>query len=319
MKFNRILTLALAMLLVFSLAACGGNNNPTEPATTDPTPTEAPAADTNMNYFSLSMGADYENVTSLTAYLNDDGSVAIEYNGEVRKVGTVDKAALNTIAAAFEATGLSELVGQDAYEEGTASGSMYVTYLENEETVYTTVDFGGIVPEAFSTGFAAMQTVFQTLTAEIPEYVPQPMVNGVIADNDRAALDAIMANMTIANPEGYAINGIEVNADLPYAVGLSTEAGIVSAVSFGPMMMTQPYSLNIVTVAEGTDPNTVAQDFVDSLNWQKWVCVAPTNALVAINGNQVLCLMASESFTADAAAIETAGWTTFQSLENPEF
>lgn len=318
MKLKNILALAMALVMVLSFAACGGNNGANnEATTTEPTTTEPQLPDTNMNYFSLTMGEDYDNVVNLIAYPNEDGSVSIEYSGSVRKVGTLDKAALNQIAATFEGTELASLNGQDEYQDGTANASMYISYTNEEGEEYLMVNYSGVIPEAFSTGFAAMETLFQTLTAEIPEYVPQPSVVGEVAESDKAALDAILAGMTLETPDAFMITGVANDEYMASTLGLSSVDGIASGVTFAPMMMSSAYSLSIVTLTDAANAETVAKDFVDSLDWLKWVCVQPSNALVAVKDNQVLCLMASdETYTMTASAIEAAGWTTYSALQN---
>jgi hypothetical protein len=50
----------------------------------------------------------------------------------------------------------------------------------------------------------------------------------------------------------------------------------------------------------------------------KWVCVAPTDALVAVKDNMVLCLIgADQLFELTSAGVEAAGWTVVETLENP--
>lgn len=312
---KKILALVLALMMVLSLAACGGNTEPTVPTTE--APTEPPVPETNMSYFSLSMGQDYENVVSLSAYTNEDGTVAIEYFGEVRKMGTLSAEAMGKIAQAYEATELPTLNGLDEYNDGEANASMYVCYTTEEGDVYEMVNYGGVIPESFSTAFETMHTLFKTLTAEIPEYVPQPTVVGEIAESDKTALDAILAGMTLENPDAFMITGVANDEYMATTLGLTSIDNVVSGVTFAPMMMSSAYSLAIVTINDAANAETVAQDFVDSLDWLKWVCVQPTNALVAVKDNQVLCLMASdEVYTLTASAIEAAGWTTFSALVN---
>lgn len=314
---KKFFAMMLALLMVMSLAACGGNNGGNDELVTTE-PTTEPIPETNMNYFSLTYGQDAENIISISAYPNEDGTVYIEYNGSVRKVGNLSAETMGKIAVAFEATELPSLNGQDDYQEGAASASMYVSYAAEEGDTYLMVSFGGVIPEAFTNGFNAMDTLFQTLTADIPEYVPQPVVVGEIAESDKTALDGILAHMTLETPDAFMITGVAKDEYMGSALGLSSVENVVSGVSFAPMMMTTPYSLNIVTVNDAANVEAVAQDFVASIDWLKWVCVQPGNALVAVKGNQVLCLLASDEMsTMTVSAIEAAGWTTHTSLQNP--
>ena len=322
---KKLIALLLAVLMIASLAACGGSNTETtegtttEPETTVETTTEPETTEGNViegiDYFSLSMGEDYDSVKALSAYYNEDGTVYVTYMGQVRKEGSLPASVMATIEAAVESANLAALNGLEDYQEGDANGSMYISYGDG---TMLTAGFSGTIPEAFSTAFAAMDTCFQTITAEMPEYVPQPMVMGEIAESDKTALDGILAGMTLDMPDAYMISGVAKDVYFAAALGLSTDAGIASGVSFAPMMMTTAYSLNIVTLEEGTSVDTVAADFNTSLDWLKWVCVQPESALIATKGNQVLCLMGSEDlYTQTVSAIEAAGWTTVQSLTNP--
>ncbi len=331
---KKIIALLLAVVMLMSLAACGGNNNAettTEPVveetTTEPVAEETttePEAEGGENtgdlssgftYFALSYGEDYENVKYLTAMPNEDGTLYVDYQGEIRKVGDLSADAMTAIVTAFETSGLIELNGADVYAEGEANGSMYVELADG--TGYTAGYYGEIAEE-FLNGYAAMDTCFQEITADLAEYVPEPVVVGEIADSDKAALDALLANMTLEVPDAYMIMGIEKDEYFAASVGLSSDEGIVSGVSFAPMMMSVAYGLNIVTVEDAANAETVAQDFVDSIDWLQWVCVQPGNALVAVKDNQVLCLMGdSDLYDQCVSAIEAAGWTTFQTLTNP--
>ncbi|MBO5078667.1 MAG: hypothetical protein J6B67_03160 [Oscillospiraceae bacterium] len=324
---KKLIALLLAVLMIASLAACGGSNTETtadtttepettttEPETTEPETTEGNVIE-GISYFSLSMGEDYDHIKSLSAYYNEDGTVAVEYNGDIRKMGNLEASVMATIDEALKNAGLAALNGQEDYKEGNANASMYITYGDG---TMLTAGFSGEIPEAFSTAFAAMDTCFQTITAELPEYVPQPMVMGEIAESDKTALDGILAGMTLEMPDSFMISGVAKDEYFAAAMGLSSDAGIASGVSFAPMMLTSAYSLNIVTLEEGTSVDTVAADFNTSLDWLKWVCVQPSNALIATKGNQVLCLMGGEDlYTQTVSAIEAAGWTTVQSLTNP--
>ena len=325
---KKIIALLLAMLMLLSFAACGGSNNETTaPDTTEETTeaateettegtTESGTAAQGLDSISLTYGQNLDSIQMMNVYNNGDGTYSVDYMGQIRKVGSLDAAAMETIDQALQSSGLLELNGQSEYQEGEASGSYYVSYADG--TMYS-ADFSGVVPEAFVNGFTAMDTCFQSITADIPEYVPEPMLVGEVAESDRAALDVILANMTLEMPDSYMISGVAKDEYFASTVGLSSDEGIASGVSFSAMMMTTAYALNIVTVEDGTSVDTVAEDFNTTLDWAKWVCVMPSNALIATKDNQVLCLMGSDDlYNQTVSAIEAAGWTTVQSLTNPD-
>lgn len=325
---KKIIALLLALLMMASFAACGstGSSNETsEPETTVENTTEELTEDNGdegtaiegIEYFSLTLGENYESIKSLSAYYNEDGTVTIEYTGDVRKIGTVEASAMATIQTALDASGLAALNGQEDYQEGEANGSMYITYGDG---TMLSAGFSGVIPEAFSAAFAAMDTCFQTITAEIPEYVPQPQVMGEIADSDKTALDAILSGMTLEAPDAFMISGIAKDEYFAVSMGLSSDEGIASGVLFKPMMMPGDYTLSIVTLEEGTSTEDVVSSFESAMDWRKNICPPyPTTALIATKDNQVLCLMGSEDlYTQTATAIADAGWTTAQTLTNPD-
>ena len=331
---KKIIAFLLAVMMLMSFAACGGNNNSaettTEPDTTvedttvedttvedttEPEATDAPVAAEGITFFTVAYSENMDDLNMLTAYPNEDGTVYVEYMGDIRKVANMDAEVLATILAGFEASGLMDLNGvEEMAEAGEASGSMYVEMADGTSYV---ANYYGAVAEAFTNGYAAMDTCFQELTADIAEYVPEPVVMGEVAEGDKAALDAILSTMTLEVPDAYMIMGIAKDEYFAATVGLASDAGITSGVSFAPMMMSVAYSLNIVTLEDAANAETVAQDFVDNIDWLKWVCVQPSDALIAVKDNQVLCLMGEGDFYAQTvSAIEAAGWTTFQTLQN---
>ena len=84
------------------------------------------------------------------------------------------------------------------------------------------------------------------------------------------------------------------------------------------MMMTTPYSMVIATLDDGMDVQTVRDDFLNNLDWQKWVCVMPTGALIAQKENMVLCLMGADSlFTQTVQAVTDCGWENLESVDSP--
>lgn len=323
---KKIIALLLAMLMIASFAACGSTGNETtEPETTVENTTEELTEGNNeegtsaegIEYFSLTLGENYDSIKSLSAYYNEDGTVAVEYTGDIRKMGNVEASAMATIAEALENSGLAALNGQEDYQEGEANGSMYITYFDG---TMLSAGFSGVIPTEFTSAFAAMDTCFQTITADIPEYVPQPQVMGEIADSDKTALDAILAGMTLEAPDAFIISGVAKDEFFATTMGLSSDEGIASGVLFKPMMMPGDYSLSIVTLAEGTAAEDVVDSFVNAMDWRKNICPPyPATALIATKDNQVLCLMGSEDlYTQSSSAIEAAGWTTAQTLTNPD-
>jgi uncharacterized membrane protein len=241
----------------------------------------------------------------------------VEYFGDVRKVDfAADIAILSKIAAAYVQSGLDAFNGQEVYGDGTATATFYATQADG--TVVTGI-IAGEVPQEFLDAIDAMDASAQEILADMPVYVPQPAIMGEIAENDMAAMNAILEGLNLPNADAFTISGIVKDEYYAETMGLSTDVSTVSAVKMQPNMMGGAvYDLNIVTVAEGVTVEAVAQEFQENIDWTKWVCVSPAEALVATKDNQTLCLLGSDSQFADTkAAIEAAGWTVVVTLENP--
>lgn len=314
---KKLTALLLALLMMLSMAACAGTGDET-PTTTEPTtePETTVSEQTSteqLTSLSLTLGDTFEDCTILSAYTNEDGTVTIQYMGEYRKEGNVDASAMQTLSDAFNQSGLAAMADRFEYEEGEAAGGFSASFGET----YLMADFSGVIPEEFKTAFAAMDACFQTLVADLPEYVAKPMEMGEIADSDRTALNEILSNMTLEYLDQYIINGLIKDENYAYAAGLSTDSTTATALNFTSGNMTVAYSLTIATLADGITADAVAKDFEENVDWMKWVCVQPSNALIAHLGNQVLCLIGSDSlYTDTAAAIEAAGWNVVKTLEN---
>ena len=318
---KRFIAMILAAVMVLSMAACGNQSETTTAApettteavveTTTAPVVEGPA----VTFFSMSLGENYENIKSITAFSNDDGTVHVEYVGDVKKVGEISADCWTTITAALAQTELAALNGQDTWGEGDANGSIYVDYADG---TMLSVGFSGEIPASYTAGYAIMDACFADLTADLEVYVPQPMVMGEVDATLLAEMNAILTASGISALDMFAIGQVMKDEYFAYSVGLTSDAGIASAANCAPMMMTTAYSLVIVTLEDGIAAADVAADFEANLDWTKWVCVAPSDAMTAVKDNMVLCLMAADAnYTQTAAGITAAGWTTVNTLTNP--
>ena len=122
----------------------------------------------------------------------------------------------------------------------------------------------------------------------------------------------------MANLDAFQIVDVPLDDAFTYMMGLSSMEGIASGPSCSAMMITTPYALSIVTVEDEGYVADVQADFLEHLDWTKWVCVMPTDAMVARKGNMVLCLMgADDLYNQTAAAITANGWTDVQEESFP--
>ena len=314
--------IALVLLMSLLLTACGTTAAPettvapTE-ATTEATVAVTPAEVENpITYFSLSLAENFETVYYLSAYGYEGEDVYVEYVGQEKKMGYMEPTVLNGITVAFLDSGLMELNGQDVYEEGEANASMYIEFADGTSAM---VGYSGNIPEAYAQGYAAMDAYFQTLVADMPVYVPQPMVMGDVEPALLDAVNAILNGSGIEALDSFSISQLPLDDTFSFSAGLTNADGIVNAVSCAPMMMTTAYSLVIVTLEDASKAEAVAADFESNLDWRKWVCVAPSDALLAQQDNMVLCLMAGDALYAQTQqGLEAAGWTVTKTLTNPD-
>jgi hypothetical protein len=239
----------------------------------------------------------------------------VEYVGEEKKMGNVDAAVLADLQAALEESGLLALDGQSEYADGQATGCLYVSYADDH---FVSADYTGVIPQEFTAGFETMEAWFRALTVEMPVYVPQAQVVGEVEARILEAMQAILNASGMEGQDGLIISEIPRDDYFAFTAGLSSDEGISNGVTCTPMMNVTPYSLVIVTLENEGDAKAVRADFEKSLDWGKWVCVNPTNALIAQKGNMVLCLIgAGDMFGKTSRAIEASDWTEIVTFDNP--
>lgn len=328
--FNR--TIALLLVLVLMLAGCTAAKPGT---TTEPAQTTVPAAPEQttaandatvagqdsvegkeITFFSVNLNPDGMTNHYMMAYPNDDGTAYVEYVGDVKKIGeAMDVAVMEQVAAALVQSGMADLNGQEVYGDGAGIASAYVEYSDGSVVM---VSFGGDIPQAYQDAYAKLEAGFQALTAELEVYVPMPMIAD---DVDAAAKDELMAILQasgIVELDMFQISNVVKDDSFGFMMGLSSAEGIAVGTNCGAMMITTPYSLVIATLEEGADAEAIRNDFVNSLDWQKWVCVMPTGALVAQKGNMVLCLMGADGmYDQTVQAITDCGWENLEAIDSP--
>ena len=321
----RGICLMLILALALSMTACGGTETPdttVAPDTTEAPTTTVPEApvlpdvtvENPVTNFSMNLGQTFDSITTLTAYANEDGSAHVEYVGAEKRVGDFDGKLFHVLAQKTKEFGLAALNGQDVYEDGEASGSMYIEFEDGTSLI---ASFYGTIAEEFTTAFTAMDAYFQELTASLPVYVPQAQVVGEVNPDVLAAMQEILNNSGMEGLDTMVISDVPLNENFGYAAGLSGSEGITNATSCSAMMMTDAFSFVIVTVEDEGRIADVRADFENTMDWRKWVCVAPTNALIAQKGSMVLCVM-GDDLQGITTAAENAGWTDMKNLNNPD-
>ena len=337
------IALLLVALMALSCAACtaqqpetpevpetegGQNETPDEPETPDAPETDegsdnAPEAglpdvtvDNPAAYVSLSVISG-ETSYMLNAYPDESGACYIEYHGaDVVKKGTVDAKYLHNITKAIEDSGFAEMNGTSEYAEGTDYASVYVQYSDD---TYLTCDFSGVIPDDFMECYAAVESCFKQITADMAEYVPAPVVaDGIDATRKEEAL-AILNGSGLPNLDGYAVNEPAQDEYYAMSLGMSDTSGIAGGTVIAPMMQPNPFEVVIVTLADGADAEAVRADMEANLGWNKWVCVSADSAAFATKDNMVLCMLGSgDQFELTLAGIVDSGWTVVGQVNNAD-
>ena len=324
--FTRGFALLLAVMLL--LTGCATTKPGDTTAATDVTTVPAPDQITDategivdlegktLSFFSVNLNLTGNDNRYMMAYPNDDGSVYVEYVGDVKKIGTnMDGKVLESVTAAVVQSGIAALNGQNIYLDGGAVGSAYVEYTDG--TVIG-IGYSGEIPDEYLTVYNALDTAFQTLTAELEVYVPVPLVGDGVDETALAELMAILDATQIRDLDMFQIADVTKDDIFTLVMGLSSAEGIANGTSCSAMMMTTPYSMVIATLDDGMDVQTVRDDFLNNLDWQKWVCVVPTGALIAQKGNMVLCLMGADAlFAQTVQAVTDCGWENLESVDSP--
>ena len=324
--FTRGFVLLLAVMLLMTgcattkpgdtTAATDVTTVPAPDQVTDPTGGTVDLEGKTLSFFSVNLNLTGSDNRYMMAYPNDDGSVYVEYVGDVKKIGTnMDVKVLESVTAAVVRSGIADLNGQNIYLDGGAVGSAYVEYTDG--TVIG-IGYSGEIPDEYLTVYNALDMAFQTLTAELEVYVPVPLVGDGVDETALAELMAILEATQIRDLDMFQIADVTKDDTFSLVMGLSSAEGIANGTSCSAMMMTTPYSMVIATLDDGMDVQTVRDDFLNNLDWQKWVCVMPTGALIAQKGNMVLCLMGADAlFAQTVQAVTDCGWENLESVDSP--
>lgn len=301
---------------VTTLPAPDQTTGPADQTTAPSDETTASLAGTGITFFSVNLNMNETDNRYLLAYPNEDGTVYVEYVGDEKKIGTnMDAAVLDQIAGAMTESGIAAWNNQNVYEDGVALGSAYVSYADDSIVSFS---FTGTVPQEYVDAYEVLDACFRTITADLEVYVPTPVVMGEVDEAALAELLQILEKTGIKELDAFSISDVLKDDAFAYVMGLSSAEGIAVGTNCSAMMMTTPYSMVIATLEDGADAEAVRDDFINNLDWQKWVCVVPTDALVAQKDNMVLCLMGADRlYQQTAGAIADCGWEIFEEIDCP--
>lgn len=327
---KKILALTLAVLLLIACVGCGAkkaeNTDPTTASTTaatDPTtdPTTEPTepteenGDRTANYIQLSIYEEDDSVVSITAFDDDAGQAYVEYASKTeKKVGYMDLAILGEIAAAVEGSQLKALNEQSVYEDGIASASMYVSYTDES---FLSADFMGVIPQEFRDGYAAVEAVVIELMKDVPVYVPAPVIESDVDADIAADLEAVLNASGAEALDNFYICNVPMDESFNYMMGLSKADGIASGVSCSYSMSSVAFSCVIAVAEDESAVAGIVDDFAANIDWNRWICVSATDAMIATKGNQVMCLVTiGDLYNQITTGAESNGWTVVKTLTN---
>ncbi len=269
---------------------------------------ENPAA-----YVQISIYEEDGSYRSLCAYDDEAGGAYVEYVGDVKKVGTFDPAVLHNITAEVENAGFKALDGQNLYEDGLASASVYVTYADES---YLSASFSGCIPQEFYDCYDVLEDYFEKLVAHLPVYVPRPMMEGNVDEQVLPEIEQIIEAANLAHADAYVIMDVPMDENFGWNMGLTQTEGILTGTKFNAMMMTDPFSMAIAKLDPSADKDALVQDFKANVDFYRWVCVLADNAMVAQKGDMVLCLIGpNQLYQQFKTAIEACGWTVTETLQ----
>ena len=229
---KRILALVMAMVMIFALAACGGEKEPapsqstpaeSTPAESTPaesTPSEATKTGTlkigllthNTGWFAAVDTPNYNEFNATIQYVNDNGGWQVGdtvYTLEAVCVdGQSDYAALNTAALALVDAGVDFVVETNDFWVNTIAGVFEEEGIMHV-SAYCVLAPGYIVPEnplAF-TGSNGTGGDYSTAFATLAKYYPD--VKSVILANDDNGLDETMIQLMRSIAANYDIEVLD--------------------------------------------------------------------------------------------------------------
>ena len=327
---KKILALTLAVLLLIACVGCGAKkaeeadpttapttaatDPTTEPTTDEGDPTEE-NGDREANYIQLSIYEEDDSVVYITAFDDEAGQAYVEYaSKDEKKLEYMDLAILGEIAAAIENSQLKALNEQSVYEDGIASASMYVSYTDES---YLSADFYGVIPQEFRDGYAAVEAVVVELMKDVPVYVPAPVIEDDVDADIAADLEAVLNASGAEALDSFYVCNVPMDDSFNYMMGLSKTDGITNGVSCTYSMSAVAFSCAIAVAENEAAVAGIVEDFAANIDWNRWICVSATDAMIATKGNLVMCLVTiGDLYSQITTGAESNGWTVVQTLKN---
>ena len=287
--------------------------SPTQAAVPTPSDYDGPAID----YLQLSISDTNGDYVSISAYNNGSEQAYVEYVGEYKKAANFDLSVLLSLAEQVELSGIKAIHDQHVYETGDTYANMYISFTDGSQIF---ADYSGVVPEKFLEYYKILENYFLTLVADLPIYVPRPVVWGEVNEQTLSELMNIMENTGMEYLDGFSIYEVPVDDAFDMEMGLSHHQSIKSGTMCGPVMSGSAFSLAIAVLEKDADITSAANNFATNIRWNRWVCVSASDALIARKDDMVLCLVSyGEMYEKTSAAIRACGWTEVKTLGAPDY
>lgn len=127
------------------------------------------------------------------------------------------------------------------------------------------------------------------------------LVELIQAIYDKQPVDLMLSEPTtidVADPDA-----------LSYYLGLKDGSKLSEAMYSEAMITSQAYSLCAARVADAKDAGEVAQQILDQVNPNKWICVTADNVQIGVSGDLILLVMVSDSLSETLADDLMAAFT----------
>lgn len=96
---------------------------------------------------------------------------------------------------------------------------------------------------------------------------------------------------------------------LSYYLGLEDGSKLSEAMYSEALITSQAYSMCVARVADAKDSGEVAQQILDKVNPNKWICVMADHVQVGVSGDLILLVMVSDSLSETLADDLMAAFT----------
>lgn len=130
--------------------------------------------------------------------------------------------------------------------------------------------------------------------------------SGSLVELIQAIYDKQPVDLMLSEPT--AIDVADPDA-LSYYFGLEDGSKLSEAIYSEALITSQAYSLCAARVADAKDAGEVAQEILEKVNPNKWICVTAENVQIGVSGDLILLVMVSDSLSETLADDLMAAFT----------